>query len=161
MLPGTSPSERGFNDAIARLKDWIATGDYQEPTQFLEVLDHIYRLENFHVQRLGKSVYYTRRDADIDGQTVGGIVYARGFSTHKLFEVAKRTGSRPFTMRRSSLRGGDTLRGPGVRVVWIAHLPLPDPQVKPRGRDVMYDQRVAGRDVISTFEDAERFFASV
>jgi hypothetical protein len=159
---GDSVSERGFVDAVAELRKWIMSGDYRQPTAFRYALGSLYELESMHRIRLTDSRYFAERAADADGQVVGGMIYARGLAVHKDSDVADLIGRRPFTVGRSALGGGDTLRGPGVALVWIAFTALPSPDnPEKHGRDAMYQQHVEGRDVLDTISDAERFFVRV
>jgi len=159
---GDSVPERGFVDALSRFRQWLQTGDYQQPTQFREVLSHLYELENLHGNRLANR-YFSIRDQDPTGQVVGGIVYARGLAVHHNIDVASLIGSRPFTFGRSQLGGGDALGGQGVSMQWVGfqELPSPHPKHPARGRDKMYELRVAGRDALATFQDTETFFEMV
>jgi hypothetical protein len=155
-------AEPGLDEAVARLQAWVKDGDYQDPTPFADALGHLYVLENSHRRRLGDATYFTFRDADINGKVVAGIVYARGISSHLDVVVAAIEGRRPFTLGRSTLGGGDTLQGPGVKLVWRPFTELPAPQKREtHGRDALYRQRVEGREVIDTFKEVRSFFTAV
>lgn len=151
-------ASRGLDQAIDELRDWITDGDYRSPVPLSNALGHIYRLENSARRELGNTEYFDSRDADPKGQTVAGIVFARGYHTHDDAVVEVLEGSRPFRIGRSGLRGGDTLRGPGVTLRWRPRADLPTVGPDGYGRDKHYDRRVAGRDVLDTLEEAREFF---
>jgi len=155
-------AERGFDEAVSRLREWIETGDYLPPTAVPDALEDLYRMEEAEKKRLGEAVYFAQRDKDPLGRVVGGLVYARGLDTHSGALADRIEGSRPFRARQSTVRGGDTVRGPGVRVVWRSFSELPPPgRPEAHGRDVMYDQSVQGRDVLETFAEGTSFFAKI
>ncbi|MEA3216168.1 MAG: hypothetical protein QOJ19_2324 [Acidimicrobiia bacterium] len=154
--------QQAFAEEVARLQRWIEEGDYGRPTAFAGAIQHLYVMENEQRHRLTDEVYWAERGSHPTGAVVGGILYARGLVTHPKTMLAVPElieGSRPFTVGRSLLGSGDTLRGPGVALRWAGFATLPPPGKKEqRRRDVMYDQYVAGRAVLDTFADAERFF---
>lgn len=158
----TDVAERGFAEALLRLREWIDKGDYDTPTAFVDILHNLYHLEESHKLRLGGKSYYSLRDADANGRVVAGIIYARGVTVHKNAETLLITESRPFTLGQSLLGGGDTLGGQGVVLVWeaLAKLLKPDKAEK-HGRDLLYAGRLAGRPVLDTFDEANMFFVTV
>jgi hypothetical protein len=120
-------------------------------------------LEEFHRSRLTNPHYFNQRDnVDPNGPVVAGIMYARGLNVHSLTLVATIEAYRPFTLGRSTLQGGDTFQGQGVTLEWKPFAQLPKPGKKEtNGRDVMYEQRVQGRDVLETFEESRQFFEAI
>jgi hypothetical protein len=155
-------SRRGLADALSRLEAWIVDGDYEHPTPFVEALDHLYRMEERERVRLKDHRYFEERQTHRFGSTVAGMMYARGLQTHVLDLVATVEGSRPFQVGRSYLGGGDTLRGPGVRLQWRDFADLPPPgKAERHTREVDYQSQVAGRDVVHTFNEAKQFFDHV
>jgi hypothetical protein len=154
--------ERGYDDAIVRLREWIASGDYKNPTPFADALYNLYTFENGQRQRLGDAKYFACRDTTTEGRVVGGIVYARGLKVHARALTVSRQGQRPFTLGRSTLDGGDTLNGLGVILVWVPFARLPLPAIREtHDRDEMYQRHVEGRNAMDTFEDAKAFFELV
>jgi hypothetical protein len=149
---------------MADLAVWVEEGDYEVPVAFVNALHHLYVLEETEASRLGRASYFRARDADVDGEVVGGIMYARGLVVHQPLSAnaALITGSRPFTMGWSSVGGGDTLLGPGVTLTWEGFARLPAPGKPERnGRDAMYQRRVEGRSVVETFTEVDAFFKRI
>jgi hypothetical protein len=144
------------------LANWIQDGDYQNPTPFLDAMHQLYALEESHRVKLGENAYFAVRDASAEGRTVGGMIYARGLITHRAATTVAVIGGRPFTVGRSMIGGRDQIEGKGVSVIWrmLAELPLPG-RPERHSRDTMYDDRVAGRDVLDTFGDVDIFLASL
>ena len=155
-------AQRGFLDAVSRLRAWIERGDYEHPTPFAEILDHLYRIENGQRLRLGDHSYFPARDSDANGRVLGGIVYARGLTTHLDVLTTTIEGARPITFGRSKFGNGDQFGGQGVRLVWRAFKELPLPGKPERsGRDLMYQRAVAGNDVMDTLDNVAVFLVSI
>lgn len=150
---------RGLAEAIERLRQWISRGDYKSPTALSDATNNIYTLDNAWRNRLGESKYYTVRGADPLGQVVAGIGYARNFNVHESVLIEDRRGRRTFAVRGGTgLRSGHGLKGGDLTVTWRSLHDLPTPTRKTYRRDEYYADRVAGRDVVETLEEAAAFF---
>src|SRR5205807_1903517 len=135
--------DRGLSDATKRLENWIENGDYESPVPVVEILAHLYAMEEAERLRLGKDAsdkwrYFAARADDPTGEVLGGLIYVHGLDKHAGAVADVVEGSRPFTVGRSMLGSRDTLAGPGVKVLWrpLAELPSPTREEKD-GRDVM------------------------
>lgn len=159
--PFSDVAPRGLDQAIAELRRWITDGDYLSPVPLSNALQHIYTLEESSKRDLGDKEYYSIRNADPKGQVVAGIVFARARVTHFGAVVEDLEGQRPFTLGRSTLDGGDVLDGRGVTLRWRPRADLPRGRPERHGRDEHYDQRVDGRDVVDTLEEAREFFTAI
>lgn len=105
--------------------------------------------------------YLQRRDADAQGRAVGGLVHARNFQAHQLLAAAAGvlSGSTP-----EVVRGGGNLTITGLALTasfnWVAAADLPVMR-NAQGRDVMYDQHVAGRPLTDPLDDAVAWFSAL
>lgn len=140
---------------------WMATGN---------ALDWVYRCEEW--LRNHNDDYYARRDASRLGQIVAGLVWVRGNVAHGSWNVSESImidalvgfvapdGSvHPMTIWW--FEDGKIVyekEGPKKHYTWLHIADLPEPRRKEtRGRDVHYEQRVAGLPVSEPFRLA-RFF---
>ncbi|MEV4627627.1 hypothetical protein AB0J90_15205 [Micromonospora sp. NPDC049523] len=150
------PSERwiaelGLSEALDRLQHRIAEGTGSEHLiPFAEALQWVYSLHEYH--RLTHPDFFNQAAAHPAGETLGAIVYARGLLTHRMADVTRLIGSRPFRLDISRLGGGDTLGGSGIQVYWANLAALPAPGRPERhSRDVFYDRHLSGVPLLEPF----------
>ena len=148
--------KRRLAEALAALREWVSGGDYGKPTALGNALSAIHALRSSRVRRLGDGGHLDQARADPDGQVLEGLVWVRGAGGHGRAYGALIEGTRPFRLNHSELGGGDTLQGPGVRLVWRSVADLPGRGGSREGRQ-LYERRVAGREVLETFAEAARF----
>lgn len=111
--------------------------------------------------------YFPRRDNDADGRVAAGLVYARNRHAHEVvstaeaaFEIPRITITMTPAGQPSPPPGRGTLFSVQLRWTPLAELPSSG-AVERRGRDKMYDERVAGRPLGEPFGDAVRWFERV
>lgn len=166
-------AQAGLTDAVEHLRQRLADSEAGDPLLSLDdVLDDLYALDQYHSKRL-EDAYWTQRNSSADGQTLAGLIYARGLVTHGQAEVARLvTITRKQNVHVLGRRGGGR-RGGGsfhysrgastsTELSWrpFDDLPLPD-EPERHGKDVNYQQHVAGKPVLSTVETAVGFIMSL
>jgi hypothetical protein len=158
--------EKGHSEALQRLRDRLNDPGMGDPLISLaEVLEWSYTLDEYHAKQLGANYRKTIRAASDDGETQAALTFARGLFTHSLTHVGELVMMQ--TIRPAGYPGGR--RAGNIRIVAVpkgyhwklrAELPPPDPGLV-KGRDLLYDNRVAGRPLLDPLEAAARFLRSV
>lgn len=111
--------------------------------------------------------YFTRRNADPGGLTVGGLVYARNMHAHELVtagEVEWVVGSVTAVLTPPGEPPPEPGRGMifGVRLRWVPLSKLPPPrETEKHGRDEMYRDHVEGRLLTEPLHAAATWLASM
>jgi hypothetical protein len=159
--PGSVAREmavEGWRQALVRLRESIHGGPRRpHPDPNVPLAEAIYWLsviEDDAVTRIGSARYYGHRDSNSDGQTVAALVFARNQVSHELAE--------PSTQRPTGGYGGSAYGtapyGGGISWHWKSRTELGSPTDEKWGRDVLYDQLVAGRLLEAPLDAAGRYF---
>jgi hypothetical protein len=124
-------------------------------------LEWLYRLEKFHERQMGDAKTFDAvRSTHPDGESEGGIIYARGFLGHGLASLAELV-SFPWPLVTVPLnRGGSRIFGPKVvnEYRWKQFAELPPPGLtEAHGRDRMYERRVQGQPILPPLVAAKGF----
>jgi hypothetical protein len=156
-------------DAVLQdLVSALAAGDGQCAWRYLrDALAWLYRCEE---SENGSVNYYTDRDANPDGQALAGLMWVRGLAEHHQAELqgrmlvsggtfVKQADGSLVRVQPQMMKHGK-LVPVSVRVlrsVWPARQQLPAGRRETHGRDVLYDQCVAGRQILEPLNEARRF----
>jgi hypothetical protein len=140
---------RGLSETGGRL-DRAAPGSDNEAVlvALSEHLHWLYALGEWWKSQLTEKVYFAVRDADTDGRAAGALAWARGFLTHELIGAGEQ---RPLYPGEDVYPNEHLLLGNFWR--WRSLAPRSDK----RGRDEMYRERVAHRDLVGPLDEAARF----
>jgi hypothetical protein len=93
--------------------------------------------------------YEDYRDADLDGQTLHGLRFARNHATHRLVSLQK--------WDHSGITFPATLSARFFRVTWLPRTSLPPLDQRSERQETTYDARLAGEAVEDTLRAAVRF----
>lgn len=158
-------------DALAEHVQALEGDDTGRPhawRHLLAALDWLYRAEELCA--CADPGYYTRRDSCDDGRALAGLIYVRGVSVHHQADLSARLWP---TQETKMLMGGvlkpakplmytgTELVTPQRRILaprWPRLDQLPPPgRPERRGRDVMYEEQVAGKRLVTPLQAAARF----
>ncbi|GAA4971708.1 hypothetical protein [Kineococcus glutinatus] len=116
--------------------------------------------------------YYKHRNADERGRSLAGLIWVRSLLVHHQGELRawawKPLGPHFLTedgwvpMERSvaTANGWEPVETHASVAEWSPRASLPEGNPEKRGREVMYDQRVAGRRLLPPLEEAEAYLLS-
>jgi hypothetical protein len=158
--------EAGLAEAYQRLSERIADPAMGEPLLSLaETLEWCYSLEEHLRHDPGRAgTYFLTRDQDPDGQTLAGLIYARGLFTHSLIASVHLVDlAGPSTrLKLSGGRGGGVTHASGLVsfYLWkpLAELPPPPPERQEKhNRYTFYERHVERRPVMDPLATAKRF----
>jgi hypothetical protein len=151
--------ERGLAEALSRLRERISGHpEGGDPLLTLsEVLHWLYMLEE-RLRAVFASSYFATRDSDVDGRVVAGLIYVRGLATH----VVARPAEARFRGGYGAVAFGEAPYGGGVTDwTWLPLAALPPPgRPEGYGRDAIYDQHVANRELFGPLLAASRYLTS-
>jgi hypothetical protein len=159
--------EAGLAEAYQRLSERVSNPTEVGPLLSLaETLEWCYSLECHFRQQMGDPAYFLARDRDPDGQTLGGLMYARGLFTHGLIAIAHLVHLPPAATMRSlpGNRGGGVMYSAALvsSYLWKAFDELPPPgKCEPNKRDIFYELHVGKRAVMEPVAAAKRFLLGV
>lgn len=169
---------RRLGELEAALTPPLAEQDPEEIEMLVgEVLGALYALEERFKRDLGAETFYSARESDPDGSAAGGLIWIRGLVVHKdphLHKIVSMPadyvetpfGRVPLSQIQVIDASGSVVRAQPVGIAkwdfstWKARSDLPEPDLGflSHDRDVMYDQRVAGRDTLDPLREAVAFF---
>ena len=153
--------ERGLRLALDRLKERVQA---QDPLGCLiplaEALAWLYSLHEWNRDRLGSWQFFSQAQGSADGQTLLGLIWARGAVAHRMTNVTRIV----MDLTTSSILGAAVvgrmrLGSAGTPILhWIDEAAVPARQRPDRfGRDAMYGQHVGGQLLIPPLESAFSF----
>ncbi len=158
--------ETGLREAIERLRDRLTPQPADDPLiPLAEALSWCYSLEEYHRARLPN--YFALRDGTLGGDTLAGLIYARGLLTHGGLVATAELVTLPPSLVRTQMVGH---RGGGVTHVrpvvstleWKPLLSLPAPgKPEKHWRDLRYQRHVERKPVLRPLESAERFLEAL
>ena len=134
------------------------------------VLEWLHRLEEFDKNAAGNAAYFAHRESSVNGRTLGGLIYVRGFVHHGNLDVkdiafreapVKVRVDGAWVEKPIRVRQGDewlSARVSVARLVWppLSALPQP-PTPEKHHRDVHYENLVAGRPLSDPIRSARGY----
>jgi hypothetical protein len=152
--------ELGLADSLERLRERVTNGAEPGPVLISlgDTLEWLYRLEKFHEQLVGATMFDTARRGDPNGETEGGFIYVRGLLAHGLAGLAALV-TFPWPLVVGNYPpGGSRIFGSMSEYRWRSLAELPPPGVPEKhGRDRMYEQRVQGQPILPPLEMAKAY----
>jgi hypothetical protein len=142
-------------------------GDHREGAwkAVRDALSWLHRTEELAKRDPG---YFAARGSSDLGLTMAGLIWVRTVVDHHGAEVLGNTPTPVIVTRYGSRHGGATFQGTGEQrvdlsqtLVWPPRSSLPPGRPETHGRDVAYDQHVAGRDLLSPLRDALGFLSGI
>lgn len=148
----------GWTQALVRLRESIHGGPRRpHPDPNIPLAEAIYWLsviEDDAVIRTGSATYYGHRGSSSEGQTVAALVFVRNQVSHELAEPSKPRSTGGY----GGSAYGTAPYGGGIAWHWKSRTELGGSTDAKWGRDVLYDQLVAGRLLEEPLDSAGRYF---
>lgn len=155
-LAGRQLGEAGLKEAMDRLQDRVTGEPDNALISLAEALHWLYALHEWH--RSTQQNFFSMCGAAPEGETLRGIVYARGLLTHGMTDVTALINVQPVVLSGGSMahRGSRILYGgPIYDVRWAEFGTVPAPQTTERhGRDQLYVRYVSQRTLMDPLNAA-------
>jgi hypothetical protein len=167
ITPERELGEQGLGEALDRLeRRLINPAEGNLLVSLGDALTWLYALEDYHAYSMGGwKKFGSFRDGSAEGQTLGGLVYARNLMTHGLTEVSRLIAIPGTPVRRvvPGRRGGSVTTPKSiVYYAWKALADLPAPRLPEKhGRDTNYVQHVANRALLPPLRAAQLFLTGL